>query len=138
MFAVVSLLCSCGHGGQGHTKQLRIITIGTDTYELRSLEQSVPVDISRVKLYTCSTQRGELHAFPREEAKEIARCLGQIRGARIEVETVTLAYVFGNPLAAEVSGQLCNRLGIWELCVVRLRKETNGDWSIDSANTAVR
>jgi hypothetical protein len=136
--AAISAFCffGCGRRGEGEqpptvTHRIvlpRTIGIGMDKYQLRPLEESVPVDLSCAELYARSDQDGEIYEFPREEYEGIARCLGQINGARMIVQAVTLE--FGDRLVAQASCRFDASEGFPMPCSVELRKENSGDWCI--------
>jgi hypothetical protein len=115
----ITLICS--FGCKAHREQSPkpgTFLLGTNFYELRPLDQSVPVDLSHAELVECSDK----------EAIGIARCLGRIVGAPIEVQRVAVAW-FSEPLAARVFV----RVSLWDY-EFYLGKETNGEWRIASYN----
>jgi hypothetical protein len=120
MFTAISLLCIVGC--TAHRKQIRTVVLLGKHHELRSLEESIPVDLSHAALHECSAQ----------EARAIALCLGQVVDVQIEVQSVEVAWL-GEPLAARVRARVA---GFWR-CDFYLRKETNGDWSIVKAHPVI-
>jgi hypothetical protein len=134
MSMVVSVFCCDGCRRQTvpfHGPRTDTIMIGGDAYEVRLSKNDAPVDLSHARLYATSTQPGETPVFPPKEIEAIAVCLGQVEGAKMDIENVDMAWVFGEPMAAEVFGRLYSRRqGFWNRCYIELRKDKKGEWVI--------
>lgn len=90
------------------------IVIGSQICKIDQNESLSPVDLGRVELIGCSEN----------ERVALGHCLGQIRGAQLDVRTINVSWP-ERPVAA--------RVAIGTRCFVYLVKDSKGKWQVHSS-----
>ena len=108
VYLLVQSGCECD------SPEMERVLIRDRFYEIRSVAQSVPYDLSNVELVACSEQ----------EKHGIAACLGRIAATDLDIRKITIAWA-ERPMAARVE--------LGRDCYLYLSRRNNGTWEVEEA-----